>query len=377
LLLFPFAGCRQSDLVKLQTEVARLSSEFAPDARTAICSLNIVRNSDNRLTIKGETTSPEAKREIIKTLHTIDNALIDSILLLPDTILNRKIYGLANLSVINLKKQPNHSSELVSQAILGTPVMILKEKGSWALVQTPDNYIAWTEKSTVTRIDRQELKQWQNADRIIFLGNSGWIFSNADGTGIVSDLVAGCVMVKTGETGKYVAVTLPDGRNGFIEKNQVTGFNDFLNSNPATGDDILNKSFTLMGVPYLWGGSSSKNMDCSGFVRTVYFMNGLILQRDASQQARYGDTIDISNNFDQLKKGDLLFFGSPEHISHVAIYTGDYEYINAAGMIRVNSLDTSMTNYNQYRRRTLVKAVRIIGSVDKGIVPIREHSWYK
>jgi cell wall-associated NlpC family hydrolase len=110
-------------------------------------------------------------------------------------------------------------------------------------------------------------------------------------------------------------------------------------------------------------------------------MNGLILQRDASLQALHGSVIDISNGYSRLKKGDLLFFGSKvnenQHITHVAIYLGNMEYINSSGRVMINSFDSTQTNYNRKRKNSLLAAKRIIGvKNDPGIVPVFKHPWY-
>ena len=91
--------------------------------------------------------------------------------------------------------------------------------------------------------------------------------------------------------------------------------------------------------------------------------------------------VDISNGYDSLKRGDLLFFGSKTeglaHVTHVAIYLGNKDYINSAGRVMINSLDPAKENYNSYRLNSLLFAKRIINSGSNiGAVPVKKHLWY-
>jgi cell wall-associated NlpC family hydrolase len=133
----------------------------------------------------------------------------------------------------------------------------------------------------------------------------------------------------------------------------------------------------------MWGGTSIKAMDCSGFTKTAFYLNGVILERDASQQAKTGEDVDISEGFDNLQKGDLLFFGSKatqergERITHVGIYMGNGEFIHSATSVRINSLIPDAYNYYEGSTR-LVRANRLITKIDNdpGIVSINNHPWY-
>ncbi len=380
LLIFPalsfFSGCKVNEADKINNQISEISRTYVPDNRTDICNINATFLKGDTVLLTGETTVTEAKSAIIKSLDDYGKFLIDSISILPDTSVNPRYMGLSTLSVINLRKEPDHSSELVSQALMGTPVMILKKDHSWLLVRTPDRYISWTEQSSVRPVSLGEMSVWKNSDRIVFEKNSGWVFTNIAETGVVSDLVSGCIMARTGDARTYARVMLPDGREGFVVKSSIFPFDQFLNRDSVSGEKIINQASSLMGVPYLWGGSSAKGVDCSGLVQTVFFMNGLVMSRDASQQALYGDSIDISRDFSSLKSGDLLFFGRPDRISHVAIYKGGGEYIHASGRVMVNSLDSTESNYSSYRKNSLVKALRILNSPDPGIVPVIKHPWY-
>lgn len=375
-------GCHYSFYHDQQAEIDSIATRWVPDNREAICVVTAKTGRGGSIILCGETTIPQARQEIIKTLSNPGIVLIDSILILPDTVRNEKYRGLISLSVINLRKQPDHRSELVSQAILGTPVLILKDENSWLLIQTPDKYIAWTEKSSVKLMSRAEMASWRQFDRVIYLENSGWIYTLPDESGgIVGDLVAGNILKKAGDSQGYAKVIMPDGREGFVNYKKIMDFKSWKAQILCTEDKVCSVASTFLGLPYLWGGSSSKAVDCSGFVQSVYFLNGMILSRDASLQALHGFTVDISSGYSQLKKGDLLFFGSKEnltlHVTHVAIYLGNNEYINSSGRVMINSLDSTQLSYSSYRKNSLLAAKRIIGvENDMGIVHVNKHPWY-
>jgi SH3-like domain-containing protein len=381
-ILFIICSCHSYSDKKLQADIDLIAARFVPDRRVGICNIKLESGKEGILILRGETTIPEAKKEIIKTLYNQGKTLVDSIIISPDTTFNAKSFGLVTLSVINLRKEPDQTSELVSQAKLGTPVLILKNKNSWVQIQTPDNYISWTEASSVKLLNKTEMDVWKNSERLIYMDNSGWLHDNpSDSSGVEGDLVGGCIMKKTGELKGFFSVELPDGRTGFVEKRKIINFNDWKRITPRTEESICSIARTFLGLPYLWGGSSAKAVDCSGLVQSVYFMNGLILQRDASLQALHGSVIDISSGYSRLKKGDLMFFGSKvngkQHVTHVAIYMGNMEYINSSGRVLINSLDSTQTNYNRKRRNSLLSAKRIIGvENDPGIVPVYKHPWY-
>jgi len=197
------SGCNSSSITEIQCKIDRIADKWVPDQREGICNITALNGNGGAIILQGETTIPKAKEEIIDTLSKPGIILIDSVLLFPDTLSNKKYMGLVSISVTNLKKSPCHQSELVSQAILGTPVMILKIKNSWLLVQTPDRYIAWAEKSSINMVSASEMNGWRQSDRLIYLNNAGLIYSATDESGIIGDLVAGSIIVKTGESKGY------------------------------------------------------------------------------------------------------------------------------------------------------------------------------
>lgn len=96
----------------------------------------------------------------------------------------------------------------------------------------------------------------------------------------------------------------------------------------------------FVGIPYRWGGDTVVDgMDCSGFARAVYNLCGVNIPRTSREQFKVGDPV----GRDDLKDGDLVFFGaSEESINHVGIYVGDGRFVHAPRRgddIKVSSLD--------------------------------------
>lgn len=93
----------------------------------------------------------------------------------------------------------------------------------------------------------------------------------------------------------------------------------------ASSSDVVSIAVQYLGVSYVWGGAGPSGFDCSGLVMYVYRKVGISLPHSSRLQYGYGRPVSRS----ELQPGDLVFFYSP--ISHVGIYIGDGQMINAAG----------------------------------------------
>ena len=109
-----------------------------------------------------------------------------------------------------------------------------------------------------------------------------------------------------------------------------------------TGQEIVNYAQSLKGIPYVFGGTTTKGFDCSGFVQYVYKHFGIYLSRSSSTQAN--DGVYVSK--DDLEPGDVLIFRdtSNSRIGHVGLYIGGGQFIHASNSrtgVIISSLDTS------------------------------------
>lgn len=347
--------------------INNIRMKYAPDKRTSIFNVNY-EGVDGINILKGETNLSEAKQELLNLLSDGKIIYNDQIEILPLKELGEKIYGVVNVSVANLRSEPKHPAELATQALLGTVVNIYKKNSGWYLAQTPDNYLGWVDDDAIVLMDKNELNQYLSKGKIIITEPFDLVYANDKRTSVVSDIVVGNILELTNETKDEFAVRLPDGRTGYLNGSSAMKFDEWNSQLKISAENIIATAKSFMGVPYLWGGTSCKGFDCSGFTKIVFFMNGIILPRDASQQVFSGDDADDQVDFDSFKKGDLLFFGErasenkKERITHVGIYIGDTEFIHAAGMVKINSLDRNRTNFSEFRFRTFVRAKRILNA---------------
>jgi cell wall-associated NlpC family hydrolase len=261
---------------------------------------------------------------------------------------------------------------MATQALMGTPLRLLRVERGWCQVQGPDDYIGWTDDH-IAELTREEYDAWLARPKVIVTAELAYVRKVAEGRGeIVTDVVLGDLLSVTEGGGEgWIAVQLPDGRKGFLPAESGESFDRWLAEAKDTPERIVAAAKRFLGLPYFWGGTSARGLDCSGFTKTVFYMNGVLLPRDADQQARVGEPVPPGSGVPNLKVGDLLFFGrramdgKPERITHVGISLGGARFIHASNYVRTNSLDPADPEYSASRARSFVTARRIIGAEER------------
>ena len=379
ILLAQFS-CQQNQSIQELGKVIAIKDSirqvYVPDRRVARFDIDI-NYKDGRLKLSGESDQPEAVAILMDYLSTSDLKIDDKVTLLPDSSTNQYPYAIVNNSVSNLRSEPRHSAELATQATLGTLLKVLKITKEWYLVQTPDDYISWVDHGGVALKTSEQIMNWQNTEKVIVTEVNATVYDKEITTQTISDVVLGNVLERMDELDQYVIVRFPDGRIGCIEKSDVKDYESWLSSLGSSSELIEYYARQLMGTPYLWGGTSAKGMDCSGFTKTVYFMNGLVIPRDASQQINAGKVVDQSMNFDGLQKGDLLFFGksatdsTKQKTTHVGLWLGDGEFIHASKRVRISSIDPASPNYDEFNKNRYLGSRRYLKNIEGNITDLR------
>jgi len=231
--------------------------------------------------------------------------------------------------VANMYSTPTDKSEVVSQAIYASNVLLLTARGEWSKIQTEDHYKGWT------------------PSRYLRLVQSGVGYATAGQTVRVDSLFANVynepdvtrhkpvitipfeshlevIAEGKGRDAGWLQVRLPDKRSAWIQSNDVAS-----DLKPLTIPDSIELAKRFLGLPYLWGGRSSYGFDCSGFTQMLLRARGVNMPRDADQQAAWKGVTPVERK--DLQPGDLLFFGSaPAKITHTGMYIGDGQFIQAA-----------------------------------------------
>jgi cell wall-associated NlpC family hydrolase len=373
-LLATFIACKSEDRkTEVDNTIAEVKEEFAPDKRVALFD---VQWEDGKLI--GETNLPEAHDALLSKLTVNNMEFSDSIQLLPSAELGAKHLALVTNSVANIRSAPKHSAELATQALMGTPLNVLKSSGGWYLVQTPDDYISWVDAAAIVLIDQPTLNKWFEKDKVVVTEMISSIYSDDKFEDIVSDITAGNVLEVNGyENGNYL-VTLPDQRTGVIQGDHAINYEVWKTSRNTSDNNLIQTAREMMGSPYLWGGTSPKGIDCSGFTKTIYFLNGMIIPRDASQQVNEGELIDEDKNWENLQVGDLLFFGVPatdttkERVVHVGMWIGDGKFIHSRGRVRISSFDPEDERFDAAELKRYLRTKRIRNQPSENILTVEQ-----
>ncbi len=360
LLIIISCGGDQRIETVFNEELENIKSIYTPDRALDVFSIHLKKNN-SKWVLSGETTDENAftrTNEIADSLFGKTN-VINNILLLPDAALNDSIFGIINVSVSPLREEPRHSSQMVDQAIMGSTINLLKKQDDWYLVQTDYDYIGWMNKTSISVTDTNGIENWENKINYRVSSLYASVFSFPYETSQpVSDIILNNMMIGKRKSNDWITVTLPDGRSGFVKERKL----ELINPNQLKYLDtekILLEAYKMTGVPYLWGGNSSKANDCSGFTQTVFKTIEVQLPRDARQQALLGNEVLPEKDWKNILPGDLLFFGKDKKVTHVGISTGGKEFIHQGGMVKTNSLDENSPNFSYKRSKSFLFIKRI------------------
>ncbi len=374
-----YARAQAGKLPAAEAVISQVQKQVAPDKRLAVFELKALTEG-KALLINGVTDQKSVADVLAQKLQEAGIFAKIDLTTLPDPGLGDQQWGLVNVSVANIRSEPKHSAELATQALLGTPLKVLRRQGDWFQVQMPDQYIGWLENGGFTPYTGAGMASWRQSERLIFMGDFALCFAEPGAAIPVSDIVAGGILQWDADTGR---LRFPDGRTALLPSGDWLRMEDWSQRSGTHFDSLYATAARFSGRPYLWGGTSAKGMDCSGFTKTVYFLHGMIIPRDASQQVHAGTAVTLDDDLAALHPGDFLFFGNyrddgSQRITHVGIYTGNGRFIHSGsdnGFICTQSLRPGDPDFQSHRRQSLLQARRLSPGAT-GVSRVIHAPWY-
>ena len=209
----------------MMTDVLKEAKEkLAPDRRTAVFDVQGELRGD-AVVLTGEIHSADMKRALVAIFkeHGV-KALADSLTALPQPSLGEKTRGVISVSVANIRTKPDHPAEMATQVLLGTPVRILKKEHGWLYIQTPDDYLGWTDDD-IQVMTSAEYEAWVARPKIIVTAEVSSVrASKESGSQQIGDIVAGCILALKKDARTHYEVEYPDTRTGFVRKRCCTSW---------------------------------------------------------------------------------------------------------------------------------------------------------
>lgn len=231
-------------------------------------------------------------------------------------------FGISEVSVIPVRKEPAEQSEQVTQILFGETFEILEEQPKWFYIKlTFDRYEGWVDKKMVTLLSQESFHTIRNHSSYI---TKQYVTSILDvDKNEIINLPPGCTLPNFNEK---------DHRFSIHHHNYLKQENS-----PQNNLNVIDLCKLFLNAPYLWGGKNTLGIDCSGLVQVIYKILGIQLPRDAGIQVNQGQTI---NFIGEITAGDLAFFDDEEgNIIHVGIILNQEEIIHASGKVRIDKFD--------------------------------------
>ena len=220
---------------------------------------------------------------------------------------------------VNLRKQASTSSDVLMVVGVNTKLTVIGEEGDWYKLDTSEGE-AYVSKKLLS-------------DTKVTTSRSGGVRTSEE------------TATQTTQTSSNSENKTEQSTNS-SEKNTET----VSTTSSKKGEEIVNYAKKFLGVPYVYGGASSKGFDCSGFTMYVYKKFGISMGHGAQMQSRLGkkvnaDKTSSSSLKNNLQPGDLVFFldyETMDEIGHCGIYIGDGKFIHASSgsgyCVKINSL---------------------------------------
>lgn len=268
------------------------------------------------------------------------------------------------VGVADVRREPDADSELVTQALLGAQAAPAPGPAhdGWQQVQLVD-YEGWVRAG---HLAAPPAGAGAAADEVIVVTALATPLFQAEAGDATRDTLFCSTVLPLAQlptSAGLLAVVLPGGNVGWVSAADVAVRPAAAPFPQRAVGLVIETARRFLGTPYLWGGTTARGIDCSGFAQLCFRMAGYTLPRDSYQQFA---ALATEPEGEPLP-GDLLFFAKEGRIVHVAISLGDGDLIHAEGVTWNEVIHQSMNplraeRYNHRLVELYCGARRVIGA---------------
>lgn len=322
----------------IQSTLDKLASQS--DRRLSVFDIDIVRLQNTSITLSGRVLD-ESQLEMLSEHFSKWKLDTTAVRVLHKGDLPRLHVG-TNLT--GLYEKPTFGMPLSSELCYGTELEILDEQGDWVFARQQDGYLGWAYRPYLSADVIKE------TTHLVLAPSYGLRAEPDRESEIVTRVVSGtgvCVEEIRDEWAKVLA-----NKTGWMPIKFLRSVKEFPGSPEEKRKTLVEDSARLIGVPYLWGGTSGNGIDCSGFARLLHRWVGVDIPRDADMQHIAARPVEPP-----FEAGDLLFFaqnGSQRKITHVGVSLGGWRMIHSSR--GRNGVYIDELQEDEARRRAFVSA---------------------
>jgi len=286
------------------------------DPRTSLFDVKIDSETDEMLAFSGRILDQSQLDELPRIFPTrkLDTASIRVL----NTETHERVYIATNLT--GLYERPTFGITLSSELYYGTELEVLDEQGRWVFTRQTDGYLGWAYGPYLGEGLTPAATHFVLAPAVELRSASN------ESSEVITRLMSGTSVTIEETRDGWSCVKA--NKSGWIRSTHLRSINDLPRTLEEKRATIIKDSQRMIGIPYLWGGTSGNGIDCSGFARLLHRWVGIDIPRDADMQCNAAKPVEPP-----YEVGDLFFFAendSTRKITHVGMCLGDWKVIHSS-----------------------------------------------
>ena len=285
------------------------------DKRTTVFDVKIASQTSDSLTLSGRLLHKSQLDELPRLFPQLklDTASVNAL----HTDANERVHVATNLT--GLHEKPTFRVPLLSELTFGTELEVLEEQGKWVFVRQTDGYLGWAYRPYLSEGLAPTSTHLVIAPVIELRAEPNPV------SVVITRLVSGTSLPVEETQDGWSKVRA--NRVGGVESRHLRALTDIPQDVEEKRTMLESDSQRMIGVPYLWGGSSGNGIDCSGFAQLVHRWVGIEIPRDADMQCDAAKPVEPP-----FEIGDLIFFSEDDdkRVTHVGMSLGGWKMIHSS-----------------------------------------------